>query len=593
MVLFFIAYGYFCYTFAIERMLNADGSFYSFMLMHENNFNDFSTNRYANYLFEAPVLLLNNITTLSVHSFLVAYSCSYALIYFLIAAIHLFVFKSWKSTWVLMFGITLTVRHAFFLPIAEIQSGIAFSSLFYGYLQKNNLLSSPKLSIREIIASGSILFLTSVSHPLTLLLVLFILAHESFSIPRFNAVPFFILIGWIALLYGLAVMRISKEEYQGEQFNLLLNELFSLNHSRLFYDGISTIKELIWSSPLTVAFAILSFTFYLTRKKQLSLISWLTTLFVFIFVCLAIRVRGYFSPDTEENYYSAIGLLVTIPFFSNFSHVNGPHRKKWMLGLTIALFSSFYFILSARPYYANKLERLNQLIRNGRSMPERKFGLLREKFPWDSGLTPAFIAPQTMLLSALHPEDTSVTFFIFDNPESFRHLNDISPKFIGPEWCNTRFGLDPKPLLQVRYLPLPENRYVLLHTTQDSTLADPALWPSGSMQLSVDPGSIRINGRVASADLQLNNATGKVIPSITGKSSETYISYHLFDSGDKLLQWDGERIALEMNVGKSLVQRVLITLPDSGSLYKVRFDLVTEGKRWWDIPSQTVEFRKN
>jgi len=80
------------------------------------------------------------------------------------------------------------------------------------------------------------------------------------------------------------------------------------------------------------------------------------------------------------------------------------------------------------------------------------------------------------------------------------------------------------------------------------------------------------------------NNSGKIIPSIPDAEHATYLSYHVYDSNGKLINWDNLRTPLETDVYSASEQEVNIkTNQLKENKLKFEIDFVTENQRWWGI----------
>ena len=80
--------------------------------------------------------------------------------------------------------------------------------------------------------------------------------------------------------------------------------------------------------------------------------------------------------------------------------------------------------------------------------------------------------------------------------------------------------------------------------------------------------------------------SNKTLYSTTDCANPTLLSYHIYDSEGKLVNHDGRRTILDIDIKDTYIQGLTITLPKKKDVYSVEVDFVTEGKRWWGINSK-------
>src|SRR5207247_1248486 len=102
---------------------------------------------------------------------------------------------------------------------------------------------------------------------------------------------------------------------------------------------------------------------------------------------------------------------------------------------------------------------------------------------------------------------------------------------------------------------------------------------------------LNINDSLKTVTVKIINNSGKKIPAIPDGGHPTYLTYHIYDSSGKLINWDNLRTPLETDIYASIVQGLNISTNQlKNHKFIIEIDLVTENIRWWGINSQTSLF---
>ena len=72
---------------------------------------------------------------------------------------------------------------------------------------------------------------------------------------------------------------------------------------------------------------------------------------------------------------------------------------------------------------------------------------------------------------------------------------------------------------------------------------------------------------------------GADVPLPSHLDHQLFISYHWLQDGE-IVQWDGIRTPLEVDVWHEFVQEIKVATPNKPGIYEIQFDVVIEGKQW-------------
>ena len=91
------------------------------------------------------------------------------------------------------------------------------------------------------------------------------------------------------------------------------------------------------------------------------------------------------------------------------------------------------------------------------------------------------------------------------------------------------------------------------------------------------------------ASIKISNSNEAKLPSHL--SEGIYLSYHLYKDNE-LLEWDGLRTPIEVDVFGEYVQDIKVELPDSAGAYEIVPDIVLEGRAWFNL-NQRFAFQQD
>ena len=183
---------------------------------------------------------------------------------------------------------------------------------------------------------------------------------------------------------------------------------------------------------------------------------------------------------------------------------------------------------------------------------------------------------ETLFCSAIDGKDQSLSIategeYKFNN--NHKILNDTNYIF-------RRFEVEPIDFLNPDYFLFEAGPYQLLNSAKlEGEIAQLSehvsvkqdwqhvqeFYPAG------DTGLMRVH---------LNNKNDQYLPS--KEEEKLFLSYHLYQNGE-LVEWDGIRTPLEVDLKGEYWQDLRIALPEEAGLYQIVPDIVVEGKGWFNL----------
>lgn len=283
-----------------------------------------------------------------------------------------------------------------------------------------------------------------------------------------------------------------------------------------------------------------------------------------------------------ESYYTFFGLFTAVAFVL---FLYEKFNKKLMLSITVVLLIinlkgiyDAHFILTKRGEY------IKRLVTHGQKLPEKKYLISTNNYPWQIAWVTWAFPFETLLFSSIQHPDSAVTCLVTSDIDQYDSLITKQNIFLGPEWAITWFASNS---LDSNYFRLPSSGYRKLNTSQANSLFDESGFTKENVSIvpihqfynfDADPFVV--------VPVKIINRSGKKIPSIADSETPLYLSYHLYNEDGEEVIFDGRRTVLEVDILSEYVQGIFIDLPKHNGVYTVEVDFLTENKRWWGVNSR-------
>jgi hypothetical protein len=577
-LLFFTFLFAICWVFFKERMLSFDPSFFAFQMIDQKDF-FFPLGRWGSVFIEAlPLLALKNNCSLS--TFLHIFSVSPILIYFIIFLITTIGLKNYRAGLALLISLCIAFRHAFYYTTAELYIGIALSILLWAIIAPTNEYQTTLKKRLAFLSSLLLIYVMSYLHQLTLFTIMFVLIAELIGNKRFKDKMLWsiiiVTVGW----YLIRIFVFTHSEYENEKIPSL--KIF-LEQLPLLYDLPSTIyfqkfaPSQLWSLFLVYGICLA----YLLKMKK-----WLYFLFLplfsiaFLILILITYYKGE-SPLMYENYYTVFGVFAAVTLlFVLYANWN----KKWILLFIVPL-----LIINLKGVYnghyilTKKMNYLDNLVSYGRKQEKKKFLINNLNYPWQISWVSWSLPFETTIYSALKSPDSVVTVFLTNDMNKYDSLINVPNIFLGPDFAITEFASNK---LYQNYFHFPSSGYQKLNTPQTDTTFNEALFNKTNVQLIPQKEVYYTDAdSFLMLPIRIKNGTGKKIYSIPLGVNPTLLSYHIYDKQGNMIEQNGKRTNLYVDVLDDFTQQLNVRLPKQKGEYRVEVDILTELKRWWGINS--------
>lgn len=561
-----------------ERMLCFDTSFFAFKIIHFKEYN-IELGRLCDVFSQAiPLYFLKQGCSLEL--FLKLYSISFIFVYYAIFLLLAYLLKNTQATLILLISLCICTRHVFYYPVSELSYGLALVpvlGVLLGYFFIEEARKLKKLSYLFLFVL--VILLISYFHPIVLFAVPFVAGTEYIRQKKYNN-PYFIAAG--GLFFSWFILRFYVLDKTGYEQNKIitfsdfiryLGELKTLPSTKFF---IIFFSENLKSA---VALLVVSTGIALYQKKYTSVAWWLINLAGFTALIL-VSYRYGESPVMYENYYLIIGLFITIILISVADKYIS---KVWFFILLIAFISfNTHEIFKAKSIFQKHIQYLDRLADYSIENKKNKLLIHTACYPWQYTWVDWALPFESLLNSSLKDPENPMTAILVDSLSQYKNENTNNNVFLGPRWAPLWFTTQS---LDKNYFNLSKGLYTSLNSTQtDAIVKDTTGWNRSTITFSSSKKQY-----ISDADnflvipITIENISGRQIPSLRKSTFEINFSYHLYDSNNKLLQWDCVRTFMEMDIDKKGTAGVIINLPQKKGDYFADIDLVTENQRWWGI----------
>jgi len=452
--LFFIVYFSMALLFYKERTMSFEGSFFSFEIIRTNTFY-FPLHRFGCGITQALPLLLLKMTACSLKTFLISYSISLALFYYLIFLVIAQVLKDYKVVFVYLLTLCLTYRNTFYFGVSEFSQGLALTVLLYALLRQIIKHKESKKQILFFIVSILLIFFQYYFHPLTIIAILFVLFLTIIREQLFFDKYFLFLVGFSIVWFGYNMVLKSKVGgYETERMNGF-KDFFVSTPSLLNLPSFKYLIKFITGTPL-ISFGIISVGIIISLIKRKFLLAVLFFFYpsTYIFFIIIAYYKGE-APNMYEQYYIYFGFFAAL-IFSTFN--NNQKNVKYLVLAVSLLVINIYSMYNAHIIPTKKLSFITNLTNRGLLHEYKKYLITIEDYPYQIAWSTWAFPLECLLMSSLNNDGNCVAFYVPTNDEEIR-FNRKKGKFyfFSPDYdLNTRD-------LNKRFFSLPEEtNYITL-----------------------------------------------------------------------------------------------------------------------------------
>ena len=561
-------------------MLNEDAPFYLMKLIEHGRMlcEHF---RYSVFLFQwIPVLTLKAGVSIAVLTRI--YSLTFEIFYLALFLFSFYILKNTKGAIMILLFLCVALGRDFFLPINEYVLAIISTLLLVGLTFSNSLVTEKRKTIWSVI-----IILVSINfHPIAFLALAYIISYEFLETEKIYKKHWLILALSAILIFAIRNWLVPMDEYEHNKMKSWSNVFGYLFNPSGLSSATSAIKYFSIHFPELILLFFISSAILISQKKWLVLS--FSAFYSYSVIILFSVIRG---ADETNFWYAEYFILLGIPALLPLAK-NLPDLRKFKIVFPLlisTLIVIFIFRIKTNlGYFQSRINYVERLIRNGSSLPEKCYIIDYRNIPRVYIANTWPLTFQTLLLSSFLNPDSALTYIATKDMNAYDLLIQDKSYFLGPEWDISMFDARAN-RIKKRYFNLPDKGYHKLTTSQQNFAADSASFNAANIKISIlDKIARKINDSISTIAISIVNNSGKIIPSIPDGEHSTYLSYHVYDSDGKLINWDNIRTTLETDIYGSSEQSVNIkTKQLEDNKLKIEVDFVTENQRWWGINSKT------
>jgi hypothetical protein len=579
-IVFFLILFFFAFVFFLERTLCVDAAFFAFKMLEYKNFS-IELGRWGSVLPQILPLCAIRLG-LSLRSVLQVFSLSYILDYFLIFLLIVRVFKNYNYGLVLLFTLCLGFRQAFYYSSAELYQGLSVTVLFWtmvNYLYVNNSIGSLARYLIWVFVYTLVIAI-SYFHQLLVFPCIFVLVLELIENKRYKERSFWLLLSWTATWFFIRIFLLTNTAYEHDKMISYQDIMRYLPHIKSLpsYNYFCHYYQRhLWLASILLGMGL----FFLLKKRK-----WFTFLFVsatllIYTILIIITYHNGGSPVMYENYYTVFGLFIGATFVIS---LNKELKKGWVLiSMLIILSLNLSGIYKAHINLTERIEYFDRLTQNGQKHEGRKYIIDQRNFLWSVGWVSWALPFESLIYSSVNKQFDPVSYYVCgEDKHVVDSLMNRPNIFLGPPWAITWFK---SMNLNRNYYQLPSTGYKVMNTYQTDSTLDDRNYNKENFKIQALKDEYENDADYTLIiPVKLINHSGREIPSLLGEctKSPTCISYHVFDKRGHLITYDGLRSKLELDIDEEILQGIEVEMPSEPGDYIIQFDMVTEGKKWWN-----------
>lgn len=446
---------FFSIYFYQERLLNIDASYYTYNILHEDQF-FIPHYRYINYFNQwLPLLLMK--MGVGLKGVMIGYSLSFVLFYYAIFALIAHVFKNHKAALFMVITLVLSCRFKHFMAVTETTSTLALSFLFVGWVTRDLYLEQMHKR-KELLVAFGLLLLLLVGHPIIFLPLLsfmaFYLVFNNQLKNKYAWLTFGLVL--ISMLLRFKVMPSSGYEQNKmaafEKTSEILPNFFdnwTYNHLKDY-----TMEHFKWG----YYFYLLVLIGLIYMKRYLSALVSALSLCCFIVVVVIIYYKGE-SVNMLESYYTFFGYFWGFTALAVFSKIKLPKMVRFA-PVALILFISFRSLFLHGGFFTERLEYIYSLTEEAAQKGYSKTLFPKNKMQWNTVIVPWSVSFTSLIYSTLKDPEDSRTVYLYEQKELDENIDaEKEDLFLGATFNLNQFKEEDIPK---RYFNLKGGKYYLV-----------------------------------------------------------------------------------------------------------------------------------
>lgn len=461
----------------------------------------------------------------------------------------------------------------YYSPMLEICYGAALAVLFYALLSKEKYKSDVSLVLLLLIQ-----WFVMTSHPENFILIAVGIGYDylkrGFQKNIHLTTFLFLCIGFLIEISTFSAYEV------GHASQLMTNETVG-NFKNLFsipyWRGIEETARNFYPDLL-----ILFFVAFYSILKRHAIKEFI--LFIGSVALLLLMVHATFAANDFNRYNESLHspLVFIIVFFAVYEsfHWKKKHQMTFfVLCCGIALLRVFWIYDYGKPLRL-RMAQMDRLVDYAQNIGGSKFLINSDNYHSDYTSITWANPIETLFCSAIDGKEQSLSIategeYKFNKNHKF--LNDTNYIF-------RRFEIEPIDFLNGQYFVFEQGHY---HYLNSARLEGDIATLSKNVSVKQDWRHVKEfykTGDTALIRLHLHNKNDVYLPS--KEDQKLYLSYHLYQN-DELIEWNGIRTLLEVDLRGEYWQDMRIALPEEAGLYQIVPDIVVDGKGWFNLTEGT------
>ena len=269
----------------------------------------------------------------------------------------------------------------------------------------------------------------------------------------------------------------------------------------------------------------------------------------------------------------------------------------------IAIMSSIlivggFEIFCSRIPFVEKAKYISRLMYNSKKHKSSKLIIDKNNTLWEIVLNPYFLTYEVANYSTYKDEERNSTLYVFvtDQPDTVRWALAEKRSFLSLDFG---FGKISFEKINKKNFFIDTNPYKFLNTSVKVYNISIDTIPVHSIEIIVSDTVVAYYLPIYPEiiEVKIYNRNVFTFPSRPERpDNPAYLSYHVYDTAGKQLIWDGFRTPLEADIPPvDTIKTSLViespVLPPGAFILEI--DLITDGKKWWNINKRTILIVKN
>jgi hypothetical protein len=457
----------------------------------------------------------------------------------------------------------------YYSPMYEICYGAALTVLFYSLLSKADRSRDLHWIFMLLVQ-----WFAMRSHLENMVLVLFVLAYDYLENSWRKYIHFSSL-----LLFVLALVTelLTLSEYEQQNLSIPFDKDASWLHL-LDASYLSKLGAFFGNYfPDLLFFSALAVVVMLWRKEVLK-----TILFVGACLVLLVAINNKANAVVFIRYFESMyNPLVFLGVFILVKEVLTKEKGKLMqwgsLALVLLLAFRLFWIWDFGKPLRDRMAQLERIVDYSQELGGKRFILEKANVAKPYSYLNWAVPIETFLISAIDGKERAVSIVSNEDIDFDRSR----AKLKNDNFLFRRAEVWPLEDLNPRYFSLGEGSYEALNTSRGI-----AQYQDLKSKVKLLPEALSV---LEAADstlvrLRIQVKEGAVLGS--SLKEQVFLSYHWLKDG-KVVDWDGMRTAIELDVFTSFSQDVWVRSPKEPGNYEIQFDIVLEGKDWFGLEEKT------